>query len=377
MRGSRAPAPPYCSYATARPIGAPRASTRAAPTCRCSTRACAHAEALGERLAGRSFALVLTQPDDPRARDGAARGPARPGGGHAGPARARLRRVRGPDDAEIREERPGWDVWTDGSPGGETLADAGARADRVIERAAGRGRRRRAVRPRPHPAHPRRSLARAAGPSRAAPGARHRGALRARLRARAPRRLALERHEPPGRVASRRWESARATTPGTFSWAELAASDAGAAKDFYTGLFGWKYDDNPIPDGSVYSIALRDGKRVGALFASEQPPHWNCYVTVASADDAAARAADARRDAAREPFDVLDAGRMAVIADPQGAALCVWEPRATIGAELVNGPGRADLVRPADARPRRRPPASTATCSAGRRSRCRAPAATA
>ena len=35
---------------------------------------------------------------------------------------------------EIREERPGWNLWTDGSPGGEELADASARADRVIER---------------------------------------------------------------------------------------------------------------------------------------------------------------------------------------------------------------------------------------------------
>jgi uncharacterized protein len=40
-----------------------------------------------------------------------------------------------------------------------------------------------------------------------------------------------------------------------------------------------------------------------------------------------------------EPFDVMDVGRMTVIADPAGAALCLWEPRASIGAELVNTPG--------------------------------------
>jgi predicted enzyme related to lactoylglutathione lyase len=128
-------------------------------------------------------------------------------------------------------------------------------------------------------------------------------------------------------------------TPGTFSWTELATSDAEDAKRFYTALLGWEYEDNPIGDGVVYSMARRAGKNVAALYGSDQPPHWNCYVTVESADDTAARAADAGGRVLQAPFDVLDVGRMAVIADPAGAALCVWEPRASIGAELVNAPG--------------------------------------
>ena len=128
--------------------------------------------------------------------------------------------------------------------------------------------------------------------------------------------------------------------PGTFSWAELVTSDAGAAKAFYTEAFGWSYDDNPVPDGPVYSMALRDGKQVAALFASdEQPPHWNCYVTVASADETAAKAKEAGATVMAEPFDVMDVGRMAVIADPTGAVLAVWEPRRHIGARIVNEPG--------------------------------------
>jgi predicted enzyme related to lactoylglutathione lyase len=137
--------------------------------------------------------------------------------------------------------------------------------------------------------------------------------------------------------------------PGTFSWAELATSDADAAKSFYSTLFGWDYDDNPIGDGQVYSVARREGKRVAALFASEQPPHWNCYVTVASVGDATARAAELGGNVISEPFDVMDLGRMAVIADPSGAALCLWEPRTNNGAELVNTPGALtwnDLVTP-------------------------------
>jgi predicted enzyme related to lactoylglutathione lyase len=137
--------------------------------------------------------------------------------------------------------------------------------------------------------------------------------------------------------------------PGTFSWAELATSDADAAKAFYTALFGWDYDDNPIPDGSVYSMAKRDGKTVAALFGSEQPPHWNCYVTVESVEAAAARASELGGAILAEPFDVMDVGRMAVIADPEGAALCLWQPGSSIGATLVNTPGAMawnDLVTP-------------------------------
>jgi predicted enzyme related to lactoylglutathione lyase len=127
--------------------------------------------------------------------------------------------------------------------------------------------------------------------------------------------------------------------PGTLSWAELATSDADAAKNFYAAAFGWNYEDYPVGDGEVYSVARRDASRVAALFASDEPPHWNCYVTVASVDDTTARAAELGATVLAEPFDVMDVGRSSVIADPTGAALCLWEPRTSIGAELVNAPG--------------------------------------
>jgi predicted enzyme related to lactoylglutathione lyase len=138
--------------------------------------------------------------------------------------------------------------------------------------------------------------------------------------------------------------------PGTFSWVELVTSDADAAKAFYTEVFGWEYFDNPMGDGMVYTTALVDGKAAGALFASsEQPPHWNSYVTVASADEATRRAGELGASVIAEPFDVMEVGRMSVIADPTGAALCLWEPRQHIGAAVVNQPGALtwnDLVTP-------------------------------
>jgi predicted enzyme related to lactoylglutathione lyase len=126
--------------------------------------------------------------------------------------------------------------------------------------------------------------------------------------------------------------------PGTFSWADLATSDPESAKSFYSGLLGWEVEDTPAGD-TTYSLCRVAGKQVCALYGSEQPPAWLAYVTVEQGDAAAARAKELGGSAISEPFDVLEYGRMAVLRDPQGAVFAVWEPRQSIGAELVNDPG--------------------------------------
>jgi predicted enzyme related to lactoylglutathione lyase len=131
--------------------------------------------------------------------------------------------------------------------------------------------------------------------------------------------------------------------PGSFSWAELATSDAEGAKKFYTSLFGWSFSDSPAGPGMVYTMLQKKGKNVGALYnpgptAGGAPPHWMTYVTVASADDSAKKAEDLGGKAIAEPFDVMDVGRMATIRDPQGAVICLWQPKKHIGAEVVNEP---------------------------------------
>lgn len=135
-------------------------------------------------------------------------------------------------------------------------------------------------------------------------------------------------------------------TPGTLSWVDLATTDAAGAKRFYGDLMGWTFDDQPVPDGGVYSMAMLDGDSVCALYdMSPQmrergaPPNWLSYVTVESADAAAARAKEAGGTAHSDAFDVMDAGRMAVLQDPAGAVLGVWEPRGSIGATRVNDVG--------------------------------------
>jgi probable phosphoglycerate mutase len=93
------------------------------------------AEALGRRLRAYDLALALTSPMR-RARETARLG----GFGDAVEVTEDLVELgygeyEGRTTPEIRRERPGWSIWTDGAPGGEPLAEAGARADRVIERA--------------------------------------------------------------------------------------------------------------------------------------------------------------------------------------------------------------------------------------------------
>jgi predicted enzyme related to lactoylglutathione lyase len=135
-------------------------------------------------------------------------------------------------------------------------------------------------------------------------------------------------------------------TPGTFSWADVTTTDQDAAKRFYSELFGWDATDNPVGDGIVYSMMSLDGRQVAAISPQPEqqrdagvPPVWNCYVTVDSADDTLAKARELGANVHADAFDVMDAGRMGVVQDPQGAFFLVWEPKTHIGASLVNAPG--------------------------------------
>ena len=133
--------------------------------------------------------------------------------------------------------------------------------------------------------------------------------------------------------------------PGTPSWVDLQSSDTAKAKQFYGELFGWTYDDQPIPDtDAVYSMAQKNGKNVAAISgmppgAEAMPPHWNTYVTVDNADASAGKVAGAGGTVVAPPFDVMDAGRMAVIQDPTGAFINVWQAKNHKGANVVNEHG--------------------------------------
>jgi predicted enzyme related to lactoylglutathione lyase len=123
--------------------------------------------------------------------------------------------------------------------------------------------------------------------------------------------------------------------PGMFCWIELATNDAAAAKTFYTSLFGWTANDMPISDGSVYTMLQVDGHDLGALYENkEHAPVWNSYVNVTGVDESSKKAQELGANVIAPPFDVMDVGRMAVIADPQGASLCLWQAGKHIGATI-------------------------------------------
>jgi uncharacterized protein len=135
--------------------------------------------------------------------------------------------------------------------------------------------------------------------------------------------------------------------PGVPSWVDTLQPDPDGAMAFYAELFGWEFagpGDIPGDPAGRYFVARlrgRDVAGVGSPPAGGPPPGpgWNTYVQVASADEAAQTALSAGGAVLTEPVDAPPAGRLAVVADPTGAALGVWEPGERKGAQLVNEPG--------------------------------------
>jgi predicted enzyme related to lactoylglutathione lyase len=131
---------------------------------------------------------------------------------------------------------------------------------------------------------------------------------------------------------------------GVPCWLDTAQPDPEAAAAFYGGLFGWDFTDR-TPAGAtgrllVGQVRGRDVAGVASAPAADGgPPAWTTYVAVEDADEAAARAVAAGGTVLLGPADVADAGRVAVLADLEGAVVGAWEARGRIGAELVNEPG--------------------------------------
>jgi uncharacterized protein len=132
--------------------------------------------------------------------------------------------------------------------------------------------------------------------------------------------------------------------PGVPCWVDTSQPDPEAAVDFYRGLFGWEFEDvmPPGSEGRYFMARLRGGDvaAVGSIPEGAPPmAMWNTYIWVDSADDAASKVRDAGGGVLMEPFDVMDAGRMAVVTDREGAAFSVWQAKRNKGAQIVNEPG--------------------------------------
>jgi hypothetical protein len=132
-----------------------------------------------------------------------------------------------------------------------------------------------------------------------------------------------------------------AYAPGTPNWVDLGVDDLDAAAAFYGELFGWACTEaGPAEETGGYRMFLLRDVPVAGLGPKQNsgPPYWTTYVSVADADATVALAREAGAMVILEPMDVLDAGRMAVFADPTGAVLSIWQPGVHPGAALVTEP---------------------------------------
>ncbi len=141
--------------------------------------------------------------------------------------------------------------------------------------------------------------------------------------------------------------------PGSFSWVELGTSDQSAAKNFYGSLFGWEANDMPIGPDEHYTIFRLEARDAAAAYTLRPgmyggaPPHWMPYISVTSTDDFAARAGQMGGKVLAPPMDVFDAGRMAVVQDPTGATLALWQAKNNSGIGIAGVDGTlcwADLM---------------------------------
>jgi predicted enzyme related to lactoylglutathione lyase len=136
--------------------------------------------------------------------------------------------------------------------------------------------------------------------------------------------------------------------PGVPCWVDTSQPDPEAAVAFYRDLFGWDFEDvmPPGSEGKYFSARIRGGNvaAVGSIPEGAPPAAmWNTYIWVESANDTAAKVSAAGGSVISEPFDVMDAGRMAVFTDPDGAAFCVWQAKAHQGAQIVNEHGSVNF----------------------------------
>jgi predicted enzyme related to lactoylglutathione lyase len=132
--------------------------------------------------------------------------------------------------------------------------------------------------------------------------------------------------------------------PGVPCWVDTSQPDPTAAVEFYGGLFGWEFEDvmPPGSEGRYFMARIRGGDVAGVGSIPEGAPSmatWNTYIWVDDAEEAAARVIAAGGTTVMGPFDVMDAGRMAVFTDPEGAVFSVWQAKEQKGAQIVNEHG--------------------------------------
>ena len=118
---------------------------------------------------------------------------------------------------------------------------------------------------------------------------------------------------------------------GVPCWVDLATTDPDAAVRFYCDIFGWEDQAVPTGTGPVYHFFRKNGRAVAGCgpippdqAQAGMPPHWSTYLS-AGTGEVTTKATQAGGQVVMPPLDIMDRGRMAILADPTGAATGVWE----------------------------------------------------
>lgn len=127
-------------------------------------------------------------------------------------------------------------------------------------------------------------------------------------------------------------ENTTITAPGIgeFVWNELATTNVQEAKNFYSKVFGWEFIDKNMGD-MTYTIIKKDGKEFGGIWSiptaqqKQIPPHWLAYVLVENVEQSLTKARQNGATVVKPVQKAGDMGLFAIIKDPSGAHLALWQ----------------------------------------------------
>ncbi len=123
---------------------------------------------------------------------------------------------------------------------------------------------------------------------------------------------------------------------GEFCWTEIASTDAAKCMDFYRNVFGWTFKVSGATDGFAYNEYSTGGDYpAGGLYEITPamcgegeplpPPHFMTYIAVDDVDENARRAVELGGTVIKQPSDIPNTGRFAIIADPTGAMFATFK----------------------------------------------------
>lgn len=126
-------------------------------------------------------------------------------------------------------------------------------------------------------------------------------------------------------------------------WVDLSTSDQAASRAFYGGLFGWSSEEPDPGLGGYLNFSLRGGLVAGCVPAMPGAPTdiWSVYLATSDAEQTAKAALAAGGVVHAPVMDVGDLGRLAIVADPAGAGVGLWQPGTHRGLMTLAEPGHA------------------------------------